>query len=199
MLPASELAMRCRLTPQTTSFHLARLVEGGLLKVERHGRHRYYQLASREAGQAIEALQAISPQLQVRSLKQSEEARVLRFARTCYDHLAGRVGVAITEGLLTRGYLVEEDTRHYQLTAQGEAWFAHMGIRSEDERKKRRIFAAQCLDWSERKYHLAGALGASLANQLLTRNWLTRLPGGRALRLTEEGRLQLSHELGLQL
>lgn len=196
-LPASELVSRCQLTQQTVSAHLAKLVAGGLLVVEPRGRHRYYRLASADVGHALEAFQAIAPRPPVRSLRQSEETRVLCFARTCYDHLAGKLGVSITQAMLQRCYLTRVENS-YVLTTEGEQWLTHLGIDLAEVRRKRRIFAAPCLDWSERQYHLAGALGASLTSQLFKQGWILRLPTSRAIRLTEVGQRGLLQELALQ-
>jgi DNA-binding transcriptional ArsR family regulator len=193
-LPAGELAACARISPQTASSHLAKLVAGRLLRVTTAGRHRYYQLQSPEVGAALEALAAIAPQAQVRSLRESEAARALRFARTCYDHLAGVVGVALTQGLLDQGLLVA-DAHTYHVSTAGASWFARWGIDLAQIGQARRSFAKPCLDWSERHYHLAGALGAALARTLFERGWLVRVAGSRAVRLTEQGRAALHQEL----
>jgi DNA-binding transcriptional ArsR family regulator len=197
-LPASELVARCQLTQQTMSAHLAKLVAGGLLTVEPRGRHRYYRLASPEVGHALEAFQVIAPRPPVRSLRQSEETKALCFARTCYDHLAGKLGVSITQAMLQRGYLAAEE-QNYLLTTEGEQWLIHLGVDVSQARQKRRSFAASCLDWSERHHHLAGALGASLATRLFEQRWIIRAPTSRAVRLTELGQKELFQELDLQL
>ncbi len=197
-LPASELVARCQLTQQTMSAHLAKLVAGGLLTVEPRGRHRYYRLASPEVGHALEAFQVIAPRPRVHSLRQSEETKALCFARTCYDHLAGKLGVGITQAMLQRGYLGEAG-KEFLLTAEGEQWLLHLGVDVSQARQRRRIFAATCLDWSERHYHLAGALGASLATRLFEQRWIVRSPTSRAVRLTEAGQAGLCQELDLQL
>jgi DNA-binding transcriptional ArsR family regulator len=195
-LPASELAFRCQLTQQTISSHLAKLVAGGLLRVEHSGRHRYFRLAGPEVGRAIETLQAIAPRPPVRSLRQSEETKALCDARTCYDHLAGKLGVSITQSLLQHGYIKEAE-RHYLLTPAGEQWCTHMGIDWLQASTRKRILAGSCLDWSERHYHLSGALGASIAAQLFSLGWIVRSTNTRTIRLTESGRAGLSHELGI--
>ncbi len=196
-LPASELVSRCQLTQQTVSAHLAKLVAGGLLAVEPRGRHRYYRLASAEVGHALETFQVIAPRPPVRSLRQSEETRALCFARTCYDHLAGKLGVSVTQAMVQHGYLTEAE-KSYLLTAEGEQWLTHIGIDVSDVKRKRRVFAAPCLDWSERRYHLAGALGASLASQLFKQGWIVQSPTSRAIRLSEAGQRGLLQELDLQ-
>jgi DNA-binding transcriptional ArsR family regulator len=197
-LPAGELAACARISPQTASSHLAKLVAGGLLRVTTAGRHRYYQLQSPEVGAALEALAAIAPQARVRSLRESEAARALRFARTCYDHLAGVVGVALTQGLLDQGVLTL-DTHSYHVTPAGTSWFAQWGIDLDQLRRARRSLAKPCLDWSERHYHLAGALGTALAHNLFERGWLVRLTGSRAVRLTEQGRSGLRQALNVEV
>jgi DNA-binding transcriptional ArsR family regulator len=195
-LPAGELAARARVTPQTASAHLARLVGGGLLEVRSSGRHRYYRLSGPEVGAALEALLRVAPAGAVRSLRQSEEARALRAARTCYDHLAGALGVALTRRLLALGLLAQEGER-YRVTAEGAAWLASWGIDLAALERGRRAVARACLDWSERHDHLAGALGAALAAKLFERGWIARVPGGRAVRLTAAGQAGLRRELGL--
>jgi DNA-binding transcriptional ArsR family regulator len=194
--PATDLARRCGLTPQTVSMHLAKLAHGGLLTVERSGRHKYYRLASPLVGQALEALNLLAPRLPVRSLSQSEEVKALRFARTCYDHLAGVVGVGLADVLRERGY-TELSEGGFQLTATGAAWLADFGVDTAQLAHARRAFAPGCLDWSERRRHLAGALGAAITTQLFTRGWVERLPTSRAVRLTASGRTGLLDVLNL--
>lgn len=197
-LPATDLAHRCRLTPQTVSAHLAKLVEGGLLAMERSGRHRYYRLASSQVGQALEALNMIAPRPAVRSLVQSEEVTALRFARTCYDHLAGATGVGMAEALVAQGYAEVVDG-HFHLTQSGTAWLRAFGVDPVALGRGRRAFAPCCLDWSERRHHIAGALGAGIAGRLFEQGWIVRSPGSRAVRLTADGRQGLRDSLGLHL
>ncbi|HYF64660.1 MAG TPA: helix-turn-helix domain-containing protein, partial [Herpetosiphonaceae bacterium] len=175
---------------------LARLVDGGLLRVNSRGRHRYYQLRSPEVGRALEALATIAPQARIRSLNESEAGRALRFARTCYDHLAGAVGVALTEAMVARDLLAPAG-EGYAVTGAGQAWCAGWGLDLARLRQGRRVFARSCLDWSQRRPHLAGALGAAITGGLFERGWIVRSPGSRAVRLTEAGRAGLLHEFGL--
>ena len=186
MLLASELARLAGITPQTASAHLSKLVEGGLLVMESHGRHHYFRLASSEVAQALEALAIISPPAKISSLRQSDEARSLRFARTCYDHLAGTVGVALTDQLLQLGWIEPLD-QNYQITAAG----------MDELQGGRRHFARQCLDWSERRHHIAGKLGTAITNKLFELNWVERIPKSRALRVTKQGLNGLQNEFGL--
>jgi DNA-binding transcriptional ArsR family regulator len=197
-LPATDLAHRCRLKPQTVSFHLAKLLAGGLLSVEESGRHRYYRLAGPGVARVLEALNAISPRPPVRSLGESREAKALRFARTCYDHLAGELGVGLTLALVEGG-LLEESDPDYVLTVGGRERLGAFGIDVESAEKRRRAFARRCLDWSERRHHLAGSLGAALAARLFELGWIERTPGGRAVALTGAGRSGLLEEFGLPL
>ncbi|MGE5333164.1 MAG: ArsR/SmtB family transcription factor [Nitrososphaerota archaeon] len=197
-LPATDLAYRCRLTPQTISTHLARLVDGGLLSLERNGRHKYYRLASPQVGQALEALNALAQPQPIRSLRQSEEVVALRFARTCYDHLAGTLGVGVTQALGRRGYIEESGTQ-FRLTAHGSTWLHELGIDPAALERSRRTFATQCLDWSERRHHIGGALGAALAKRFFELGWIARSSTTRAVRLTATGRAGLLKELDIQL
>lgn len=197
-LPASELARSARITPQTASFHLAKLVEGGLLTSETYGRHKYYRLASAEVAHALEALQTIASPKPVRSLRESDQLKALQYCRTCYDHLAGTVGVALTDRLLALSYM-EESGKDFVLSTEGKKRLHEFGVHVEGKPKNRRHFARQCLDWSERRHHLAGSLGASLTERLFELKWIERLPGGRAVRLTDAGRDGLFAEFGLQL
>lgn len=192
-LTASELAHGAGVSAQTASMHLARLVEGGLLKVITSGRHRYYELASLQVAQVLETLATIAPPAQVQSLRQSERSRAIRFARSCYDHLAGVVGVALTERLLERA-LITQSGQEFQVTEAGMAWLMRQGIDSERVMHRRRVAVRPCLDWSERRYHVAGAFGAALFEWCLAQNWFVRLEHSRALRLTEAGRAGFARE-----
>lgn len=195
-LSASELAQGAGVSPQTASSHLARLLEGGLVQVFASGRHRYYQLANPEVAHVLEALSTLATPAPITSLRQSQQAQTLRFARTCYDHLAGVVGVAFTERLVENNLLTQQDDL-YQVTASGKVWLHERGIDLEAIQCRRRVVARACLDWSERRFHVAGALGAALTDWLLTQGWFRRVAGSRALRLTDEGRARFADELGL--
>lgn len=195
-LPASELARHARISPQTASAHLARLVEGGLLSVRKSGRHRYYAISSKDVGRALEALALIAPAQRVRSLNQSLEAQALCRARTCYDHLAGSLGVRVTQALVDQRLIVLHD-EIFEVTTTGLAWFDGLGIHCEQLQQKRRAFATLCIDWSERKPHLAGALGAALAARLLELKWIARMEKSRAVKVTDTGWRMLEQTLGI--
>lgn len=195
---ASELAYMAAIKPQTASFHLAKLVEGKLIKVEKQGRHRYFQLAGEDIAQFLESFLAISPPPEVRSLKQSSQIKLLQDARTCYDHLAGKLGVQLTESMLKAGYLKLEG-KQFVLTDEGTLFFTTFGIDLTALKRKRRSFSHACLDWSERRYHLAGALGSELLNQFFNLGWLLRVPSIRAIKVTEKGKLGFKEVFHLDL
>jgi DNA-binding transcriptional ArsR family regulator len=197
-LPAGELAYRAGISPQTASSHLAKLVAGGLLVLTTQGRHRYYALASSEVAYALEVLATLAPPVPIRTLRESVVVEHLRFARTCYDHLAGKLGVELTQVLVDAHVLTVRE-QNYQVTEDGLSFFTNFGLDFERLQRQRRGFARQCLDWSERRYHLAGGLGAALLEQLLQRGWIQRLPSSRAVRLTDDGREGLQREFGLQV
>lgn len=168
---AGELALDGGVSPSTASTHLARLLDAGLVEVARQGRHRYYRLAGPEVAAAIEALMGAVP--------------ALRRARTCYDHLAGSLAVAWLEAMRAHGHLAGPDG--LVLSASGEAWCRQAGLDLDGARAARRPLCRTCLDWSERRDHLAGALGAALLRLLLERGWARRVPDSRALRVGARG------------
>jgi hypothetical protein len=164
---------------------------------ESRGRERRYRLASADAAEALEALARLAPPVEVRSLRGADSGSALRIARTCYDHLAGRLGVGLTEALVARKALRAGDG-WYELTAAGEETMARLGVDVASARSRRRAFARACLDWSERRPHLAGALGAALADALLARGWLERRRNDRGLVVTTDGTEGL-RRLGVEL
>ena len=196
-LPAGELAVEARLSAAATSLHLAKLTRGGLLSVRQEGRHRYYQLANEDVAHALEALGIIATAPPPAHALSPERA-ALRSARSCYDHLAGVVAVSLA-GLLERErFLRVVSDRAYEVTRQGSAWFSDtLEIDVETLAGSRRVFARRCLDWTERRPHLAGALGASVLQQMLALRWASRVEGSRALRITARGRDALA-KLGLR-
>ncbi|MGY4796185.1 ArsR/SmtB family transcription factor [Lysinibacillus fusiformis] len=195
---ASELAYMAAIKPQTASFHLAKLVEGKLIKVEKQGRHRYFQLADEDIAQFLESFLAISPPPEIRSLKQSSQIKLLQDARTCYDHLAGKLGVQLTESMMNAGY-IKLDDKQFILTDEGTLFFTTFGIDLAALKRKRRSFSHACLDWSERRYHLAGALGSELLNQFFNLDWLIRVPSIRAIKVTEKGKIGFKEVFHLDL
>lgn len=184
---AAELARHAGVAPSTATGHLHRLVTGGLLTEERRGRHRYVRLAGADTAEMIESLASHAPYTPtpVRSLTDAHRRRALARARTCYDHLAGALGVAVTDAMTRRGYL---DWHHGPaLTAEGLRWLRETGVADDRPAGSRRPHVRTCLDWTERRDHLAGALGAALFRHGLDAGWLTVQAGSRIVRVTEAG------------
>jgi DNA-binding transcriptional ArsR family regulator len=188
--PAGELAMVAGLSPSAASAHLARLTEGGLLAAEVRGRHRYFRIASPDIAASIEALanvaQASAPQRTAPRPARTVPVD-MRYARTCYDHMAGELSVQLFERMLSHKLLSLQGTT-LEATADGVAQLAQWGIDAAGQRSRRRRFACTCPDWSERRPHLGGALGAALLDAWSTRGWVERTERPRILRVTPAGR-----------
>ena len=198
--PAGELAYAAGVTAQTASSHLAKLLAGGLLLVETQGRHRYYRLAGSHVALVLENLASIAsfaPSGPVRRMPRSREARDLQFARCCYDHLAGGLGVAVTQALQDRAFIVATADKQFEVTHDGMAWFSAMGLDMAGLKPTRRGLARQCLDWTERRHHLAGPLGVAFMTQLCAKGWLRRLKNSRAVQVTPKGWAGLKEQLGV--
>lgn len=196
-LPAGALARAAAVSAQSASGHLSKLVGGGLLAVQSEGRHRYYRLSGPEVAHAIEVLGAISTVPPRPGTPRPPETLALYELRSCYDHLAGRVAVDLARTLETSGVLRPRGERDYELGPRGPAWFAGLGVDADALRGSRRSFARRCLDWTERRPHLAGALGAALLSRLLALGWVARLPETRAVRITHRGARELEGRLGI--
>ncbi|MFE6916372.1 ArsR/SmtB family transcription factor [Streptomyces rubiginosohelvolus] len=193
---AGELARYAGVAPSTASEHLGRLVAGGLLAEERQGRHRYVRLVDERAAHLVEELasRTMSGEPEPpRSLRAASVSSALARGRTCYDHLAGRLGIRITEAMTVRG-LLRQDTG-FALTEAGLEWFGALGISLD--RSGRRPLVRGCLDWTERRPHLAGAAGAALCAHVLGVGWCERVGSGRAVRVTSAGVAALSETLGV--
>ena len=193
-MPAGQLALIANVAPQTASTHLAKLVDGRLLTVEQQGRHRYYRLADKEVAHAIEALLAItrlpkSSSAAVARLRSPQESLV--YARTCYSHLAGRLGVKIADALQDQGLLVRREPRLFMITSRGREWFAQLGIAVTERQMKDVRFARRCLDWTERRHHVAGQLGSELLTRFRQLRWIAPIRDTRAVRVTLEGERNL--------
>ena len=186
-LPAGELARAAAVSAQSASAHLAKLSRGGLITVQREGRCRYYKLAGPRVANALEALGAISTVRPVAEYTTAKADQSMLLARSCYDHLAGRVGVALTETMQKQRIIVTEGERDYRVTARGVEWLGELGIEMELLKKSKRNVARRCLDWTERRPHVAGALGAALMQHFLAEGWLARMRESRALRVTQKG------------
>jgi DNA-binding transcriptional ArsR family regulator len=198
-LTGTELAFLARISRPTASEHLAKLVEARLLAVTRKRRFAYYRIASPLVAQMLESLKAVAA-IEVPPRHQSRSAAddAVRFARTCYDHVAGTVGVAIADALSAGGHVVLSDDGG-ELTDSGARLLALFGAALVPKAKHRRIYCRPCLDWSERRYHIAGHVGAEICRCCLERGWLTRMRDTRALQLTPEGRRGLADTFGVAL
>ena len=197
-LTASELAYAAGVSPQTTSSHLGKLAQAHLLEVEKQGRHRYYRLASPLVAQMLESVMAVSahgPRLD-RPLARCDEG--LRKARTCYDHLAGRLGVGLADALTQRGFIAL-DRDGGEVTAAGLTFFSELRLDLTAPTKSRRVFCRPCLDWTERRYHLAGHVGACLLRLCVDRGWITRHRDSRAVTITPAGAAQMRAIFGVAL
>jgi DNA-binding transcriptional ArsR family regulator len=211
-LPASVLADEAGISRPTASSHLGKLTDAGMLLVERHGRHRYYRLAGPEVGALLEQLVRLAPPHPVRSLREGTRAARLRSARTCYDHFAGRLGVAIMGSLLDGEVLVGGDGRYdprrdthdslsnpghdidYELTDSGREFLTHAGIELP---LSRRPLVRYCVDWTEQRHHLSGGLGRAVLDRFVSADWVKRVPRGRAVTVTADGRAALADLFGI--
>lgn len=191
---AGALARVAGIAPSTATGHLRMLADGGLIILEHRGRRQFVRLASSEVAHALEALSTIAPTALTDNLRTSSRALALRRARTCYDHLAGALGVALTDALCAAGILTLDQLA---LTAAGEEQLTRFGIDVPALRARRRPLTRPCLDWSEQRPHLAGALGAALCQQLINEGWITRMPEPRIVRLTPVGQRGLARSFGL--
>lgn len=197
-MTAGSLARLAGVAPSTATEHLARLERGGLVVSERRGRSRHVRLAGPEVARALEALAAIAPLKRPAGLKAWHHGEALRAARSCYDHLAGVAGVALADALVERGVL-EPGEGAFAITPAGDRALSRFGLDMDAVRGARRATVRACLDWSERRPHVAGALGAALFDELLRRCWLRRRPDGRALTLTPAGAAGLASDFGIEL
>jgi DNA-binding transcriptional ArsR family regulator len=196
--PAGELARIAGITPATASSHLGKLVAGGLLRVEPRGRHRDYRLSGPPVAHALEALAGLVPPHAARREHETADVPPIRRARLCYDHVAGQLGVGLSDALVARRLLALRDGA-YGLPASGRRWFARFGIEVAALEAGRRPLVRACTDWTERREHLGGALGAAFAAHLLERDWLRRERGARTLLVTTAGRRGLARVLGVRL
>ncbi len=195
--PAGGRAHISGVTPATTSAHLSKLLEGGLVTVEIQGRHRYYRIATPEVAYALEQLATIHPLESLKKKALSPQGRQLQFCRRCYDHLAGKVGVSVTQSLQDHGFLSLIENKQYEVTPIGKDWFSHIGINISAIKRTKIGLARQCLDWTERRHHLAGPLGTQFMSHLCALDWVRSSSASRAVIITPKGWLHLKAELGL--
>jgi DNA-binding transcriptional ArsR family regulator len=195
---ATELSLMADVSPQSGSMHLNKLVQAELLVVERQGRHRYYKFSSRNVAYAIEAIANLLPAEKAVSKDNLLANGHIKFCRSCYDHLAGKMGVALTDSLLKQDLIAAEGSQ-YKVTIPGLKWFTHLGVDIDELKARRRVFARQCLDWSERRHHIAGSLGAVLLEKMLAEDWIRKTKNSRALVVTAKGEKKLYELLGLTI
>lgn len=221
---ATELSLMAEVSPQSASMHLNKLMQARLLTVEHQGRHRYYKFASRDVAYAIEAIANLIPLEKTDNGIKSGGGRKpegsgkaesflhnghIKYCRSCYDHLAGKMGVAITDRLVKNQLIIPENntdnipgtknpkiTPGYQVTPAGFKWFTRLEINIEELKAQRRTFSRQCLDWSERRSHIAGSLGAALLDKMLKEDWVRKIKYSRALLITGKGEKTLTELLG---
>ena len=217
-LPASVLATEAGISAQSASGHLKKLVAGNLLRVAATGRHRYYTLAGPEIASALESLALIAEPYEITSLRQGTRANALRRGRTCYDHIAGKLGVRITEALLESQALIRTDGRTdaqrtntdplsagtgsdcpYELGPHAADVLASIGVdlHALDHHKSRRPLLRACVDWTEQRHHIAGTLGAHICQTFTDAGWITRKPRERAITLTDRGHRALKTRLAI--
>ena len=183
---ATELAISSNISAQNASMHLNKLLQADLLAVENQGRHRYYKFSRQEVAYAIEALANLVPYDLAKTKDSIGNDSAIKYCRTCYDHLAGRVGVLITDSLLKQKFIIERD-KTFEVTAKGLKWFTIAGINIDELKLQRRVFARPCLDWSERRHHISGSLGAAMLDKMLSSDWIRKIKNSRAMVITAKG------------
>ncbi len=203
-LPAGELAFVGNVAPQTASFHLSKLIDAGLISVERQGKHKYYRLANERVASAMEAMAAVAPvrhsvTSRAESRSESERIKELRFARSCYKHLAGRLAVELYRGLIARKLLFVTQEKENCLTDAGQRWCRELGILPAGSRSSSHHTGRVCLDWTERHHHLGGQLGIALFSWLKEAQWVVQNPDNRAVRLTHTGESKLQSQLAVKI
>ena len=197
-LTAGELALAARITPQTASTHLAKLTEAGLLSMVRSGRHRNFRLASSTVVEMIEGIVAVALEKRPRYRPLSGQARALEAARICYDHLAGRLSVELTDALVARGYVALDDEAA-EITPAGKRFFSEFGIALPTRRSPRRRISRLCLDWTERRPHIAGLVGAAVTRRCFDLGWMERMKGSQAVTVTPLGRRGFRKTFGVEV
>jgi DNA-binding transcriptional ArsR family regulator len=191
---AIELANIVETSPQNISIHLSKLIGAELLTVESQGRHKYYRLLNPEIAHVIEGIANLVPKQNQQ--KVIDDNSGIKYCRTCYDHLAGKIGVEITTKLIEEKYIVL-DHNTFLVTEKGELFFSDFGIDVTVLKKQKRIFAKPCLDWSERKHHFSGSLAAALLNKMFEKDWIRKTDNSRAILITATGQKGLYDKLKL--
>lgn len=195
---ASELALVSDLSATSVSNHLSKLLNGGIVKVDVQGRHRYYSFANSEVAYVVESMANLSNQKPTSKIDKQLSKNDVKYCRTCYDHLAGKVGVLIADKLISQK-IIELRDKTYVVTEKGNKFFSEFGLELTELQKQRRYFAKACLDWSERKYHLAGSLGNAILEKMLKLDWVRRTKNSRAIVITSVGQNGLRDKFGIEL
>ena len=195
---ASELALVSDLSATSVSNHLSKLLHGEIVKVDVQGRHRYYSFANSEVAYVVESMANLSNQKPTSKLDKQLSKNDVKYCRTCYDHLAGKVGVLIADKLISQK-IIELRDKTYVVTEKGNKFFNEFGLELTELHKQRRYFAKACLDWSERKYHLAGSLGNAVLEKMLELDWVRRTKNSRAIVITSVGQSGLRDTFGIEL
>lgn len=189
-LTATELSVEAGVTKQTTSAHLAKLVNGKILTVEKQGRHKYYRLANHEIAELLETLTSVAADLAPKRLRTGPKEPAMRKARRCYDHLAGEIAVKMFDGFIAQGLIVNDRNNNQAvpiLSIKGAEFFTRFGIDIKNLEQNKRPLCRACLDWSVRRHHLAGGLGAALLIEFETRGWAKRFEKSRIVEFSAEG------------
>ena len=187
---ATELAIAVETSAQNISMHLGKLLDADLISVEKQGRHKYYRFSNKEVAYAVEAMANLIPKPEISAKKKTENYPPIKYCRTCYDHLAGKIGVALAESLLQQKIIIEKNNT-FEITSEGEKWFSDFGVNIGDAKKQKRIFLKPCLDWSERRYHIAGSVGTLLLNKMLEQDWIRRTKDSRVIIITAKGEKEM--------
>jgi DNA-binding transcriptional ArsR family regulator len=200
--PAGELRLAANISPSSASTHLSKLVNARILTVAKQGRAKYYRITTAAVAHAVEALQIIASPIvstPVATLRAAARSPLnpFSFARTCYDHLAGKLGVEVTAALQKQN-IIRASGKTYEVTDSGAVWLRELGIDATTLKAERRMFATQCLDFTERRHHLAGALGAALLARMIELDWIHQSHMPRSVRLTTKGRTELGKRLRLE-
>lgn len=187
---ATELALAAGTSPQNISMHLNKMIQADLLCVENQGRHKYYKFSRKEVAYAVEALSVLSPLGTDKIESDTENIPPIKYCRTCYDHLAGKAGVMITDSLLKQKLIVQKEDA-FEVSAKGKKFFSVLDIPIDDLQQQRRSFARPCLDWSERRHHLAGSLATALLDKMFSSGWIKKIKNSRAVVITNRGQKEM--------
>ncbi|MEH0152923.1 winged helix-turn-helix domain-containing protein [Limibacter armeniacum] len=194
---ATELAGFADISRQSVSNHLSKLIDANLVIADKQGRHKYFRLANEQVAQVVESMASLIA-IQKIETKKSVAAQKLTFSRTCYDHLAGKLSVDLVKSLLDNKIIISKDTT-FEVTDFGKDWFRELGIEVDTLKNKKRSFAHKCIDWTERKHHIAGALGAAILENFLENDWIRRKQYSREIVITALGKRKLFELLNISI